>query len=592
MNCKKKLKAARRLILENDQISQGELCGKLNLNRKALLNVLIELCDEELYQFMNPFPNGKIEINSQMAHKLKNYLVHSHKTLASDSFDVKNSHVVAHSLSLIEDVFNSCYKKQNFSSPLRNYDSIIHNLIFEINNPAIFKAVYKQNQIQIKKYFDDIEKYDLLLESLFDKIRENNEELYIYNAVRMLDFIAKETNYREMEKSVNTYYSKLKAKKHNRGCKKDLKKYLDHLRKLMQETDKINPEILETLNYKYGIPREFSIEAIAEIDKFKKPKADEYVNLTEQEIITIDGTTHGCLEDAVSITKKGENYVFGLYVIDPTAYISEYSAVAQEARQRGQSIYVRGLVIPMLPEELSYNLFSLLENQNRHVIAHQYEFSKDFDLINFTSQKALINVNKNYSFSDIDELHNEQQMLFLESLFQLKTALKKQYSSVRNYNRDFKQNTHAEELINYLKIFANHKITEKYQKTDAPFLFCVAEDMKGKVDQMENEDLDLSSVMKRNKTNYTIDNMGYQDLNLDCYARVTTPARNYAAFRNQKLYRDLVIDEKRFSDQQLALIEEDLKKTANHLNKRQDIIQQYTEENNFYYQKVKKMVTR
>ena len=108
------------------------------------------------------------------------------------------------------------------------------------------------------------------------------------------------------------------------------------------------------------------------------PSFHEFVNneadllredLTAIPFVTIDSAKTKDMDDALYIEKNSDNS-FKLYVAiaDPTAYISEDSPLNKIAASRAFSIYLPGRDIPMLPRELSDDLCSLKENEERQAL--------------------------------------------------------------------------------------------------------------------------------------------------------------------------------------------------------------------------------
>lgn len=111
-------------------------------------------------------------------------------------------------------------------------------------------------------------------------------------------------------------------------------------------------------------------EAVRSFDASKKQAGRE--DLTGRFICTIDPPDAKDYDDAIGIDrldakreKDGAAYELSVHIADVSAFVPIGSALDEEARARGNSVYLPRRVIPMLPEVLSNGVCSLQEGVPR-----------------------------------------------------------------------------------------------------------------------------------------------------------------------------------------------------------------------------------
>ncbi|MBO1323761.1 ribonuclease R [Acetobacter sp. TBRC 12305] len=81
--------------------------------------------------------------------------------------------------------------------------------------------------------------------------------------------------------------------------------------------------------------------------------------------VTIDDATAHDFDDALWAEPAGDGWRLVVAIADVSHYVAEGSALDEQARARGTSIYLPGQVVPMLPPSLSEDACSLLPGQDR-----------------------------------------------------------------------------------------------------------------------------------------------------------------------------------------------------------------------------------
>lgn len=126
---------------------------------------------------------------------------------------------------------------------------------------------------------------------------------------------------------------------------------------------------------------------------------------------TIDPDDAKDFDDAISVEHLEEGKTrIGVHIADVSAYVKPGTALDIEAQERGNSTYLVGTVIPMLPHALSNGLCSLVEAQDRLTKTCFITFSTHAEIIAVDFANTVICSNKRltykqaYAFMMEDEL--------------------------------------------------------------------------------------------------------------------------------------------------------------------------------------------
>lgn len=121
--------------------------------------------------------------------------------------------------------------------------------------------------------------------------------------------------------------------------------------------------------------------------------------------ITIDPEDAKDFDDAISLRPaEGGNYEVGVHIADVSKYVKLSSPLDREAAKRGNSTYLVGTVIPMLPFKLSNDICSLVEDEDRLVKSVFLTVSPNGNILGAHFANSVIRSSKRLSYEQAHAL--------------------------------------------------------------------------------------------------------------------------------------------------------------------------------------------
>src|SRR5215469_11592071 len=136
-------------------------------------------------------------------------------------------------------------------------------------------------------------------------------------------------------------------------------------------------------------------------------------------IVTIDGETARDFDDAVHVRiLPNNNYELQVHIADVAQYVTPDSALDQEARLRGTSVYFPDRAVPMLPLELSTDICSLRPHVDRLVQSCIMEIDHRGDIVHYDLCEGVIRSAERMTYTDVNAVLEGDE------------ALRKRYASL------------------------------------------------------------------------------------------------------------------------------------------------------------------
>ncbi|NUN08287.1 MAG: ribonuclease R [Ignavibacteriaceae bacterium] len=190
------------------------------------------------------------------------------------------------------------------------------------------------------------------------------------------------------------------------------------------ENPKLNPvgEVLEVLTaeeklhtesvaiaQEYGLPLAFNKDTIKESEKIDPYVSDKEIenriDCRQITTFTIDPDDAKDFDDALSIEFLPDgNYRIGIHIADVSHYVPTGGALDNEALMRGNSTYLVGSVVPMLPENLSNGICSLVPDQDRLTFSVIVEMSPRGRHFSHEIGRSIIHSNRRFTYGEAQNI--------------------------------------------------------------------------------------------------------------------------------------------------------------------------------------------
>ncbi|MFG6384644.1 MAG: ribonuclease R [Lachnospiraceae bacterium] len=173
----------------------------------------------------------------------------------------------------------------------------------------------------------------------------------------------------------------------------------------------------------YDFPIEFSEKVLKQAQTVAKPVSGADMagrkDIRTWQMVTIDGEDAKDLDDAITLTKEGENYRLGVHIADVTNYVQEHSALDVEALERGTSVYLVDRVIPMLPHVLSNGICSLNAGEDRLALSCIMLIDAKGMVIDHEIAETVVQVDQRMSYTSVRKILKDKDEMEREKYKEL-----------------------------------------------------------------------------------------------------------------------------------------------------------------------------
>jgi ribonuclease R len=166
---------------------------------------------------------------------------------------------------------------------------------------------------------------------------------------------------------------------------------------------------VEIIIRKHHLPHVFPQEALEEAREQSPviPAAElaRRRDFRQEPIVTIDGETARDFDDAVHVRRlDAGGYELQVHIADVAHFVREGTALDDEARLRGTSVYFPDRAVPMLPLELSTNLCSLRPHEDRLVLSCVMNLDRTGELTSYSLHEGVIRSAERMTYTAVQQV--------------------------------------------------------------------------------------------------------------------------------------------------------------------------------------------
>jgi len=165
---------------------------------------------------------------------------------------------------------------------------------------------------------------------------------------------------------------------------------------------------IKSIIHQFHLPSEFDADCIEQARKaaagFNPEQHGSREDITEKVIITIDPPDAKDFDDAISLEENSEgNWVLGVHIADVSNFVLPDSPLDAEAKIRGNSVYLPGKTIAMLPEILSNGICSLQPGQKRFVKSVYLTYDEDGNVLSRRFANSVMRSVQRLTYKEADK---------------------------------------------------------------------------------------------------------------------------------------------------------------------------------------------
>ena len=307
-----------------------------------------------------------------------------------------------------------------------------------------------------------------------------------------------------------------------------------------------------------SVREHFSNEIYQEVERVRNIPLEKQEMLSpEVPTFTVDAKKTRDYDDAFSVMEwSSGGLVIAVHITDLSDFVYPQDALFKEAEARISSVYSLEESIPMIPDELSSDTFSLKAGEDRKVLSFMFQLSANGTWNLLEVVPRVIRVQKNLSYVEADHLIEEKRDFwgFLNKFCQRSLEQRLENGALNLSRKEFdfnisdpkdikitalNRNSAANRIIEELAISVNCETGRIFQEADFPGIYRtqssyeiikeVAEGTKLSMENIRIEPARLSTIPGK-----------HAGLGCNVYMQATSPIRRFVDLVTQQNLKLLI----------------------------------------------------
>jgi ribonuclease R len=262
--------------------------------------------------------------------------------------------------------------------------------------------------------------------------------------------------------------------------------------------------IIRKFHLPYRFPAEVQDEVMRFSDVIEEAEIARRQDFRHLDIVTIDGETARDFDDAVWVERLEDgSFQLQVHIADVSHYVRPGSAIDQEARLRGTSVYFPDRAVPMLPTELSTGTCSLNPGVDRLVLSALLEIDRQGKTRRAEFCRGIIRSVERMTYTNVNlVLEDDPEQCRRYEKLAARFRLMKELAMILNHKRDRRgsidfdlpepviefdelgmmsgvgrrERNVAHRIIEEFMLAANEAVAQRLEKAEIPALYRIHEE--------------------------------------------------------------------------------------------------------------------